>query len=1035
MLLQRINLQNFLSHRGVSDGSTKLAPIEIDLRESPLWLIYGPNGSGKSSIFDAITFALFKEHRGSGSANHGAGYLITDGENEAKVELEIVLNGKTYLIQRELRRKRGYPSSADVSGIVLEWNGNNWVAVKNTKNKVEGWVRKNLRMGSKTFTSAVLLQQGEADAFLKAKPKDRKERLLEILDLDFYRRLGDTVASKRTLARNEWKQVEQNISTMKEVNETEIEAQDKLIKQAAEDLSNANKLVSNKESELRDAERALKIQEDIREKEKDKKQAEKLIAREEQIAANVKRYRELTSDIPVIRNILEIRSSLEQEIDEQESILKSIVINQNSLADVLINIKTAQKESSVAEKDCEKVRQRLEKATAKRDAIKVQLEQIIQIEEIESLLADAKSRLEPYQDILQRADELDDERKRHDELKNILPVLDDLSHAKEQASKIDKDKTRLENDLSDITKKVDTSSSEYQLEQKKLSAATKTQKKLNSSFEELQSQITHLKNRIKEREDVRHKEECPVCGSPLDTDDAHSQIDDQIERWKKDLRVLLKESSNINENLKDANATLDSAVTSVKELETKKTKFETTKSVLTSKINNLIEQERENKKLLKKLETRAGNWINEFENITALRQELSRFAKNSKQWDKLDLARKEANRQQAIIAARESDLERLPQLISKQREKIKFSNEEILQVCTNLQENLRQAEKATRNCQNALTELQQNEMSISQEIRHLKDSLEKSSRRKTNEEEKLSKKLASLPERVKPLMDLMNAKELAKLEKEMASLSGAEREDAELRQAHKKVDQIEGSLVQLGKLLQEIPKENKRPVDKVRAEFEAARNSVQVLQANLNLANEDLGKMRSAQEEYDRNMQAYEAAKLKLRYIDKLNAAFGRSGLQAQIVQEAQKRIKDAANTTLGYLSNACWQIELSGDDQELEILAQDLSKPGLPVRRFEFLSGGEKFRVAISLAVAIGQSIAGGRTVDTLIIDEGFGSLDEINRDNLVAELRRLSDEVLQGGRVVIVSHEEDICEEFAHRLKVSKSPDGFVSVERYLG
>jgi DNA repair exonuclease SbcCD ATPase subunit len=313
--------------------------------------------------------------------------------------------------------------------------------------------------------------------------------------------------------------------------------------------------------------------------------------------------------------------------------------------------------------------------------------------------------------------------------------------------------------------------------------------------------------------------------------------------------------------------------------------------------------------------------------------------------------------------------------------------------------------------------------------------LKGSDRRKSNEEEKLTKKLGGLPERLQSQIELMDSKELMKLEREWDSLSGAEKADTELRNARKEVDQIEGSLVQLKKQLQEIPKEYQRPADKVRSEFEAARNSAQALQAKLNLANEELGKMRSAKQEYDLNIHAYEVAKTKLRYFDKLSSAFGRSGLQAQIVQEAQKRIKDAANTTLGYLSNGCWQIELSGDDQELEILAQDLSKPGLPIRRFEYLSGGEKFRVAISLAVAIGQSISGGRTVDTLIIDEGFGSLDEVNRDNLVAELRRLSDEVLNGGRVVIVSHEEDICEEFAHRLKVSKTGDGFVAIEKYQG
>lgn len=104
-----------------------------------------------------------------------------------------------------------------------------------------------------------------------------------------------------------------------------------------------------------------------------------------------------------------------------------------------------------------------------------------------------------------------------------------------------------------------------------------------------------------------------------------------------------------------------------------------------------------------------------------------------------------------------------------------------------------------------------------------------------------------------------------------------------------------------------------------------------------------------------------------------------------------------------------------------------------MPLRPFEYISGGERFRVAISLAVAIGQSISGGRTVDTLVIDEGFGSLDEVNRDLLVDELQRLSRDVLQGGRVVVVSHQEDVCEKFGDRYHISKDGYGRAQFQRY--
>jgi DNA repair exonuclease SbcCD ATPase subunit len=50
-----------------------------------------------------------------------------------------------------------------------------------------------------------------------------------------------------------------------------------------------------------------------------------------------------------------------------------------------------------------------------------------------------------------------------------------------------------------------------------------------------------------------------------------------------------------------------------------------------------------------------------------------------------------------------------------------------------------------------------------------------------------------------------------------------------------------------------------------------------------------------------------------------------------------------------------------------------------------------------------------------------------------LVSELRRLSEDVLQGGRVIVVSHQEDVCEEFGSRYRISKDESGTVQIERH--
>jgi DNA repair protein SbcC/Rad50 len=101
MLIERVEITNFLKHR--TNGAD--SPIEIDFRSSPLWLIYGHNGAGKSAIFDAITFALFGKHRGSGSRDGKLHRLINDYADEAEVSLEIELASHRYLVQRTITRR------------------------------------------------------------------------------------------------------------------------------------------------------------------------------------------------------------------------------------------------------------------------------------------------------------------------------------------------------------------------------------------------------------------------------------------------------------------------------------------------------------------------------------------------------------------------------------------------------------------------------------------------------------------------------------------------------------------------------------------------------------------------------------------------------------------------------------------------------------------------------------------------------------------------------------------------------------------
>lgn len=278
-------------------------------------------------------------------------------------------------------------------------------------------------------------------------------------------------------------------------------------------------------------------------------------------------------------------------------------------------------------------------------------------------------------------------------------------------------------------------------------------------------------------------------------------------------------------------------------------------------------------------------------------------------------------------------------------------------------------------------------------------------------------------------------KALEALRGERDKLHSAEGREEELRAARVRRAQNEREIAIYQADLDAIPPGRRRVVADVEEELEAATHALERAGVNLREAERRLSELERQQEAAARAREERDEAAREFNYYKRLADAFGKHNLQAVIVQRAQEDIKRHANTILGRLTGNAWQVELKEDEThtELEIQARDLTQPGTPTRPFEYLSGGEQFRVAVSLAVAIGQSVVGGRTADTLIIDEGFGTLDNDNRGALIRVLQDLSEKVLSNGRVVVVSHQEDVCGEFGSRYRLSKDDDGYVRVERY--
>ena len=193
----------------------------IDFREATnagLFGIYGPTGSGKSSIFSAISFALFGE---GAKEEQGIGTMRSDFAPEdllTEVSLQFELGAKRYYVRRQPDQARpkargeGHtmqPHAAwlfDVSEVAIDDVGPDCCGVPLAERKVSAvlsHVEDLLGYGAQQFRQIVLLPQGRFERFLVSNSKDRLEILRELFDVSLYRRLTEKLKADAANIRRE----------------------------------------------------------------------------------------------------------------------------------------------------------------------------------------------------------------------------------------------------------------------------------------------------------------------------------------------------------------------------------------------------------------------------------------------------------------------------------------------------------------------------------------------------------------------------------------------------------------------------------------------------------------------------------------------------------------------------------------------------------------------------------------------------------------------------------------------------------------
>jgi exonuclease SbcC len=94
-------------------------------------------------------------------------------------------------------------------------------------------------------------------------------------------------------------------------------------------------------------------------------------------------------------------------------------------------------------------------------------------------------------------------------------------------------------------------------------------------------------------------------------------------------------------------------------------------------------------------------------------------------------------------------------------------------------------------------------------------------------------------------------------------------------------------------------------------------------------------------------------------------------------------------------------------------------------VRPYEMYSGGEAFRVNFAIRIALSRLLAqrAGARLQTLVIDEGFGSQDPEGRQRLVEAINIIQSDF---DRVLVITHIDSLKDAFPVRIQVTKGAEG---------